>query len=188
MMALMLPGTPSILYGDEIGLRDAHDPHGDHADTRRLHHLAPMAWSSEPQFTGRQSLPWLPAGAGAAQFGHADIVAGLIELRRNSPTLYMNAIGKGRTAPETAASNAGDKQINTSVRNSRTDVLVVERWYPRRQSFVSITNVGAKGVRMDLSSLFYGGVVMAGAERGERVLFKDFEIGGDQTVVVKLDK
>lgn len=187
MMALMLPGTPSILYGDEIGLRDAHDPHGIHADARRLHHLAPMAWSTEPQFTGRQTLPWLPAGAGAAQFGHADVVARLIELRRNSPTLYMNAIGKGKATAE-AATNDGDKLSNTSVRTSRKDVLVVERWYPRRQSFVSITNVGAKRVRLDLSSLFYGGVVMAGVERGERVLFKDFEIDADQTVVVKLDK
>lgn len=195
MMALMLPGTPSILYGDEIGLGEAHDPLGDHADTRAMHHLAPMAWSTEQQFTARQTLPWMPAAAASslgprALSANIDTLAGLVTLRRQSPTLYQSGIvPKGpAAAAETTAVRPPEPLSNTAIRHSKKDVLIVERWYPRRQSFVSVTNLGAKRVGLDLSALFYGGVVVAGTGSGDRVLFGEFMIGPEETVVVRLDK
>lgn len=175
LMELMLPGSPSIFYGDEIALQESHDPLGDHADTKHLHHLSAMAWNTG-QFTSRESLPWIPRGA-AASFGHVDYVSEMVALREASPSLYKNSIKKL------------DKiDRNTSVKNSRNDILIVERWYPRRRSFVSISNFGEKKVSLDLSSLFYGGVVMVGKYKNERILFSQFEIGPIETIIIRLDK
>lgn len=177
LMELMLPGTVSIFYGDEVALQEAHDPFDEHADTKHLHHLSTMAWSTPgTQFTTRDALPWIPRGA-AVSFGHLNYVTDVIALRTRSPAVYQNAVSK-----------AGKMEPNTSVKYSRNDILILERWFPRRPSFVSISNFGAKTVKLDLSSMFYGGEVKAGNYKSDRVLFSDFEIGAMQTIVVRLDK
>lgn len=176
LMELMLPGTPSIFYGDEVALQESHDPHGDHADTKHLHHLSAMAWNAAPKFTGRETLPWIPSGATVA-FDHIDYVSDMIALRERSPTIYQNAIKK-----------LDKMEPNTSVKYSRNDILILERWYPRRQSFVAISNFGNKLVKLNLSAMFYGGQVMAGRYKSDRVLFSDFEIGPAETIIVRLDK
>lgn len=177
MIALLLPGSPNIFYGDEIALQESHDPEGDHADTKHLHHLSPMAWKSgDRQFTDRTHLPWLPQGA-AQHFDHIDHITDLIQLRKRSPTIYQNGVCK-----------KDHMEPNTSVKYSRNDILVVERWYPRRQTFVAISNFGDQRVTLDLSSMFYGGEVMAGRYKSERVLFNEFEIGAVETVIIRLDK
>lgn len=176
LMELMLPGTPSIFYGDEVALQETHDPFDEHVDTKHLHHLSTMAWSTSTQFTTRDALPWIPRGA-AVSFGHLNYVTDVIALRTRSPSVYQNAVSKG-----------GKMEPNTSVKYSRNDILILERWYPRRPSFVSISNFGTKTVKLDLSSMFYGGEVKAGNYKSDRVLFSDFEIGAMQTIVVRLDK
>lgn len=176
MIALLLPGSPNIFYGDEIALQESLDPEGDHAETKHLHHLAPMAWKSDHQFTDPTHLPWLPHGA-RPHFDHFRHIADVIQLRKRSPTIYQNGVCK-----------KDHMEPNTSVKYSRNDILVVERWYPRRQTFVAISNFGAQRVTLDLSSMFYGGEVMAGRYKSERVLFNKFEIGAVETVIIRLDK
>lgn len=176
MMELMLPGSPTIFYGDEIALQESHDPQGEHSDTKHLHHLSAMAWNTVPQFTSRDALPWIPHG-GSASFHHMDYVAEMIELREKSPSIYQNFIRKmGRSEP------------NTSVKYSRNDIVILERSYPRRNTFVAISNFSQKKVSMDLSAMFYSGEIMIGADKGVRVLFSEFEIGPIETIVVRLDK
>lgn len=176
LMELMLPGSPSIFYGDEIALQESHDPLGEHADTKHLHHLSAMAWNTVPQFTSRDALPWIPKGA-AAEFHHMDYISDLIELREKSPSIYQNFIRKlDRNDP------------NTSVKYSRNDILILERSYPRRNTFVAISNFSQKKVALDLSAMFYSGEIMIGLAKGERVLFSEFEIGPIETIIVRLDK
>lgn len=176
LMELMLPGSPTIFYGDEIALQESHDPLGEHSDTKHLHHLSAMAWNTVPQFTSRDALPWIPRG-GAASFHHMDYVSEMIELREKSPSIYQNFIRKmGRSEP------------NTSVKYSRNDIVILERSYPRRNTFVAISNFSQKKVFMDLSAMFYSGEIMIGADKGQRVLFSEFEIGPIETIVVRLDK
>ncbi|KAG4072321.1 hypothetical protein HA402_004253 [Bradysia odoriphaga] len=176
LMELMLPGSPSIFYGDEVALQSAHDPLGDHSDTKHLHHLSTMEWNTTHQFTGRKTLPWLPRGA-AVSFENIDDVADMISLRESSPSIYQNVIRK-TSKPER----------NTSVKFTPHDVLILERWYPRRRSFVSITNFSNRKLSLDLSSMFYSGEIAIGKLKGERVLFSDFEIGPNETIIVRLDK
>ncbi|KAJ6649806.1 4F2 cell-surface antigen heavy chain [Pseudolycoriella hygida] len=176
LMQLMLPGSPSIFYGDEIALQESHDPLGDHSDTKHLHHLSTMEFNSSRQFTNRNTLPWLPRGA-AVSFDHIEFVADMISLRESSPSIYQNVIRK-TSKPER----------NTSVKFSRNDLLILERWYPRRRSFVSITNFSDKKLSLDLSTMFYSGEIVIGKLKGQRVLFSEFEVGPIETIIIRLDK
>lgn len=178
LMQLMLPGTSSIFYGDEIALAEVHDPNEEHKETQHLHHLPVMTWSgNQNQFTGRGTLPWLPKSA-SASYHHLDIVQEMIVLRKRSPSIYLNAVVKeGQILP------------NAEVKSSKNDIMVIQRWYPRRNSFASITNFGTKNVSLDLTAMFYSGEIVAGASMlKERVYFQKFNVGSLETVVVRLHK
>lgn len=177
VMQLMLPGTPNIFYGDEIALEAITDLQNEHNETRHLHHLSTMEWlNSTKKFTNREALPWLPQ---RAQYSHENFqtVKKMIDLRNRSPSLYKNAICK----PEKTLSN-------TETRCSNDDILVVERVYPRRNSFVSISNFGQKRVSMDMTAMYFSGVKMLDDGQNEKVYFSNFVIGPWETIVVKLDK
>lgn len=177
LMSLMLPGTPSVFYGDEIALSETHDPFGDHIETKHLHHLSPMAWNTVPQFTRPDSLPWMPHGA-SVSYKNFDVIKDMINLRELSPSVYQNAIRRN-----------GEIKQNISVKFTKiTDLLVLERWYPRRNTFVSISNFSDKTVKLDLSHFFYSGEIMVGKLKHNRVFFNEFEIGPIQTLIIKLDK
>uniref|UniRef100_A0A182K387 Glycosyl hydrolase family 13 catalytic domain-containing protein n=1 Tax=Anopheles christyi TaxID=43041 RepID=A0A182K387_9DIPT len=178
LMELTLPGTPSIFYGDEISLEEANDPKGEHVDTQHLHHLAAMVWdNAQNQFTSRGSLPWLPRSA-SASLHHLDYVIEAIALRKRSPSIYQKAVVKEeQTLP------------NTDVKSNQNEILIIQRWYPRRNSFATIANLGPKRVSLDLTAMFYSGEIVAGSSlKHERVYFDRFEINPLETIVVKLHK
>lgn len=177
IMSLMLPGSPSIFYGDEHSLQESHDPHEEHTDTKHLHHLAPMAWQTSNTFTNRESLPWLPTGQNVS-FNHFEIIAHMIALRDLSPSIYKNSIDKN-----------GKIESNTIVMYmERKNILILSRWYPRRNRFVSISNFGEEKVTVDLTSYFYSGEIMTGNRKHEKIIFDKFEIDPINTIVIKLDK
>ncbi|ETN65031.1 hypothetical protein AND_003203 [Anopheles darlingi] len=179
LMELTLPGTVSIFYGDEIALEEAHDPKDEHGDTKHLHHLAGMVWdSAQNQFTSRGTLPWLPRSA-SASLHHLDYVIEAIALRKRSPSIYLNAVVKE------------DKVLpNADIKSNQNDILIVQRWYPRRNSFAAIANLGQKRISLDLTAMFYSGEIIAGsaALKHERVYFDRFEISPLETIIVKLHK
>lgn len=176
LMQLMLPGTPSVFYGDEIALESSHDPHNEHKESRHLHHLSIMQWNNGAQFTSSESLPWLPKGA-TATFQNFEDVSKMIKLRDRSPALYKNSILKNF-----------ELEQNTVLHHIKDDVLLVERRYPRRNTFVCVTNFGNNNMLLDISTKYYSGMVMVGKTRNEKVYFDKFSIGPMETIVVKLDK
>lgn len=175
IMSLMLPGSPSICYGDEHSMQESH---GKHNDTKHSHHLKPMTWNTpESRYAPSQSLPWVPSGANIS-FDNYDTIANMIALRDLSPSIYKNVIQKnGKTESNTLA-----------VYNVRGDILILSRWYPRRNRFVSISNFGEKKVTLDLSSYFYSGEIMVGDAKNQHIYFDRFEIDPIKTIVIKLDK
>lgn len=176
LMQLMLPGSPSIFYGDEIYLQELNDPLGDHKDTKHLHHLLSMSWNTTNQFTARGTLPWLPSSA-SASFHHLEYVIDLIKLRQRSPSIYKNVVIKEMLPIQ-----------NTNVRSSHDELLIIERWYPRRNSFVSITNLSNMRLSLDLTAMFYSGQLIIGPSKSSKVYFSTFVIQSLETVVVRLDK
>jgi alpha-glucosidase len=108
LMLLTLRGTPTIYYGDEIGMvsvpvstADARDPverrePGRGRDPQR----SPMQWDASPNagFAPPRARPWLPLAPDADQFnvaGQAEdpdsiltLTRRLLRLRREHPALY----------------------------------------------------------------------------------------------------
>ncbi|KAL9930755.1 amino acid transporter heavy chain SLC3A1-like isoform 1-T2 [Glossina fuscipes fuscipes] len=177
LMQLMLPGTCNIFYGDEIALQAAYDTLNEHIETKHLHHLAVMRWSFNDslQFTNRETLPWLPKSPDV-DFHHLQYIKKMIALRNRSPSIYKNAICKTDAILQ-----------NMAIRRSHDDILVIERVYPRRNSFVSISNFGRKGVTMDMTALYYSGIVMLN-NSDQKIYFSNFKINAQETIIVRLDK
>lgn len=172
LMQLMLPGTPSIFYGDEISVGKADD---ENNDTRHLHHLPTMSFDDQSL---ERSLPWLPKST-IVNFQHLEYVRDAIVLRKTTPALFKSAVLKD-----------GDAQVhgNTHIRANKNDLLIIERTYPRRNTFVSITNYGNQSLTVDISAFYYSGELAVGPAKRSKVFFNDFKIKALETVLVKLDK
>lgn len=179
IMSLMLPGSPSICYGDEHALQESH---GKHNDTKHVHNRTPMTWNTpDSRFAPHDlesTLAWVPNGANISSLDNFDTIANMIALRDLSPSIYKNMIRK----------NGKNESNALAVYNVRGDILILSRWYPRRNRFVSISNFGEKKVTIDLSSYFYSGEIMVGDAKHQHIYFDRFEIDPIKTIVVKLDK
>ena len=105
MLLLTLRGTPTLYYGDELGMIDAtippnqvHDPAG--RDPERT----PMLWDSSPNAGFTTGQPWLPLGPYAATRNVAaqsspeaprsilNLYRRLLALRRENPALHAGSI------------------------------------------------------------------------------------------------
>jgi len=123
MLLLTVRGTPTLYYGDELGMVDAEvpperavDPWGRRPELRHLSRdgcRAPMPWSEGPS-AGFSSAPpdelWLPlAGTPSAEAQDGDpgsmlaLHRRLIALRREHVALRRGALRILRSAPEVLA-------------------------------------------------------------------------------------
>jgi glycosidase len=178
LMSLMLPGTPSIFYGDELSMGNVNDPFNEHSETKHLHHLPTMPFTDQGlKFTASQILPWLPKSA-TFSYEHLQFIMDACALRKKSPTLFMNAVNKDGTGVHG----------NTHVRANQNDLLIIERTYPRRHSIVSITNLGSLNLAVDISAFYYSGQLVLGPAKGTKVFFTNFKIAALETIIVRLDK
>ena len=105
MLLLTLRGTPTIYYGEEIGMTDVDIPPELQVDPARFESIGrdpertPMQWSAEPGAGFTTGRPWLPLGPDAARVNVAaerddprSILAlhrRLLALRRAEPALAV---------------------------------------------------------------------------------------------------
>lgn len=181
LLQLMLPGTQSLFYGDEVGLQDVSDPHNEREDLKHIHQLAVMSWGpNERQFTSRDVLPWMHGLPTPSAFSQISLVAQMVELRDKSPAIYINTVTKD-----------GVVKANAEVKYSEQGIMVIQRWYPRRNSFVVVTNLGREKFSADLSKMYYGGKVVVGpradSKSHENISFKDISLWPGESVVIELD-
>ncbi len=112
MLLLTLRGTPTLYYGDEIGLTDAAIPPDRVQDPRELREpglglgrdpvRAPMPWNDAPNAGFSAAEPWLPLNPDwptrniAAQEGDPEsmliLYRALLALRRAHPALAIGAV------------------------------------------------------------------------------------------------
>ncbi|MET0270027.1 MAG: alpha-amylase family glycosyl hydrolase [Sphingomonas sp.] len=112
MLLLSLRGTPTLYYGDELGIADVAVPAHQVRDPRELREpglglgrdpvRTPMAWSDDPHGGFSTATPWLPLHDDAltrnvaAQAGDArsmlSLYRALLALRRGYPALATGAI------------------------------------------------------------------------------------------------
>ena len=106
MLLLTLRGTPTIYYGDELGMTDVPIPAGLEQDPARFHgptggrdpERTPMRWDGTPSAGFTSGRPWLPIGEVgsvnvADQRGDArsmlSLYRRLLALRREEPALAV---------------------------------------------------------------------------------------------------
>ena len=120
LLLLTLRGTPTIYYGDEIGMVDvpvAADDARDPVERRepgrgRDPERSPMQWDGSPNagFTVRGATPWLPLAPDATAInvaGQAEdpdsmlsLTRRLIRLRREHPVLHVGDFGTFGPTPD----------------------------------------------------------------------------------------
>lgn len=158
MLLLTLRGTPTLYYGDEIGMEDVPippervvDPQGLRAPGHgRDPERTPMQWDGSPGAGFTQGEPWLPLAADAAlrnvEAQRADLhsmlafTRHLLELRRASPALH---IGSYRSI------EAGDYHVFAYLRGRGPERLLV------------VLNFGVAPRRIDLSHVAVHGSIAA---------------------------
>lgn len=173
LMSLMLPGSPNIYHGDGNTEESSRQHFSEPIDSKHMHQLQGNAWNTVPQVTNHGLNNSIHISA-----DDFDTIARMISLRDISPSIYKNIVKKK------------DKyESNTSAMfHENGDILILMRWYPRRNTFVSISNFGNTQISLDLTNYFYSGKIMLGDKTHEKIFFDKFEIGPSQTIVVKLDK
>ncbi|KRG03827.1 uncharacterized protein LOC26528439 isoform X1 [Drosophila mojavensis] len=160
IMQLILPGTPNIMHRHEILI------------AQRKNH------TYSGQTTQLMNDELLNRAMSMKSLDELTMVHRMISLRERSPSIYKKVICKSDI-------NKPNTQILT---HSSADILIIVRNYPRKNSFVSITNFGNTKVNLDLTSNFYSGTRMLIVGSAEKIYFKQFLINAFNTIVVKLDK
>ncbi|XP_059471343.1 4F2 cell-surface antigen heavy chain-like [Neocloeon triangulifer] len=190
LLLMSLPGTPSILYGDEIGLRASQelDDHGD--ELQHLRQLPPMLWanSNQNRFADPNVLPWMPSGDALLKNTDAQRAQAAISkmaiLRKYSPQLYMTnrTIGMPR----------GAKNFVIKYESNVTGVIAVQRWFQRRHKIVTIANLGYSAAAPDMSSYYYGGKVLIAYPhthlQGQDIKMRRLPLQAGEVLVMQVDK
>ena len=121
VLLLTLRGTPTLYYGDELGMENGNIPPDriqDPAEKRqpgigmgRDPERTPMQWSAAPHagFTTPDAVPWLPVDAAASHqnveressdpASMLSLYRSLLALRRDHPALQLGSIGDVRPVP-----------------------------------------------------------------------------------------
>jgi alpha-glucosidase len=184
MLLLTLRGTPTVYYGDELGMHDVdipqelvRDPQGKNIPGfSRDPERTPMQWDASSNAGFTTGTPWLPL---AGDYSASNVAAQrddprsmlalhrrLIELRRAEPALHV-----GSYTPVAATG----------------DLLAYIRVGGGRRFLVAL-NLGGQAATLGASALGSGRVVVSTHldRTGER-MSGDLALRGDEGVIVALD-
>jgi alpha-glucosidase len=185
MLLLTLRGTPTLYYGDELGMEDVPIPHERVQDPweKRVPGLGlgrdpertPMQWSAEPHAGFTSGTPWLPVADNFARVNVAaqraertsmlSLYRALIALRRKEP-----ALGIGAYEPVDAAG----------------PVLAYLRRHRERRLLIAL-NLDAQATRLVVP---VGGRVLLSThlDRAGPVAVDGLHLRGDEGVIVELPR
>ncbi|XP_022251157.1 neutral and basic amino acid transport protein rBAT-like [Limulus polyphemus] len=154
MFLLMLPGSISLFYGDEINLQDSIDI--TTGKTYSEGQLCPMQWEPtfEANFTSNESLPWLPIRPDylvnnvAKRSVNITLLRHIISAKQRSPSLWMKAF-------YTHDSYTSGKQMSTFIFHYiDTNVIVFERHFSDYKKYVVFAGFGEAKRTHNFSSYF----------------------------------
>ncbi len=185
LLLLTLRGTPTLYYGDELGLENVaipkerlQDPFGQaHPEQGRDPVRTPMPWDDSGPAAGfTAGLPWLPLGADhparsvarqqAAPGSMLQLTHALLELRRRAPALALGAWAPIDVAGEVLA-----------YRRSLDD-----------QHFLIVLNLEATAKRVPVEGGLAGRIVLTTRlERAGEFVSGQLALAADEGVIVALD-
>jgi len=188
MLLLTLRGTPTIYYGDEIGMLDVpipfdevQDPQGLNMPDKNLSRdpaRTPMQWSKEPQAGFTKGKPWLRlhrawerVNVSVQKKDHYSMLLlyrRLIQLRQKEPALMH-----GHYAPVFA-----DHQV-----------MAFRRFLEGGKSFLIILNLSHRPCYFKTDSIkVKGSIVLATLPELEGTAVKGtVNLGGDEGVIIELE-
>jgi glycosidase len=148
MLLLTLRGTPTLYYGDELGLSDVAIPPAQIQDPRELREpglalgrdpvRTPMPWDESENAGFTTTKPWLPLNADWP----ARNVARMAQEPHSILALYRRLLAVRRAHPALAI---GD----FALLDSEGDVLAYERRHDAERLIVAL-NLGAHSQRLEL--------------------------------------
>jgi alpha-glucosidase len=189
VLLLTLRGTPTLYYGDEIGMRDVaippekrQDPAGNRvASLNRDPERTPMQWDASPNagFSPGPVEPWLPL---AEDFREVNVAA-----QRDDPasllSLYRRLIDLRRREPALSVGSYAPVESNGDV------LAYVRAAGERDRRYLVALNLGANADRLDLTTVGIGGRVVIGTDpdrEGEPVRGA-VDLRGDEALVVEVE-
>jgi alpha-glucosidase len=154
MLLLTLRGTPTMYYGDEIGMQDVPIPQAQVVDPQGIRapghgrdpQRTPMQWDGAPGAGFSGARPWLPLAA--------DYPIRNVEAQRAEPESLLNltrrllALRKGSLALSTgdyASVDAGDKHVYAYLRSAGAERLLVALNFGAAAAAVDLSAAGARG-------------------------------------------
>jgi alpha-glucosidase len=183
MLLLTLRGTPTLYYGDEIGMRDGviapeafQDPQGKNVGVSRDPQRTPMQWSSAPGAGFTTGTPWLPL---AADYQHHNV-----ERQRQEPTsmlsLHRQLIALRRSEPALSVGTytpvVSDGDILAYIREAQG------------KRFLIVLNLGQHSGQLSLAATGPGQIVVATETgRTQQRVADRLLLAGDDGVVIALD-
>ena len=186
MLLLTLRGTPTLYYGDELGMRDVRIPPelvqdpweknvpglGLGRDPERT----PMQWDTNPNAGFTSSTPWLPIAADAAAVN--------VAVQREDPTsmltLYRRLITLRRATPALSVGAYAPLQADG-------DVLAYVRTADE-QRWLVVLNLGPQPQRFEAQQArIHGQIVLSThPDRADEEVHDAIELRGDEGVIVRL--
>ena len=188
MLLLMLRGTPTIYYGDEIGMRDVpipfeevQDPQGLNMPDKNLSRdpaRTPMQWDNSPNAGFTQGKPWLRLDKSYKRenvevqkedsYSMLCLYKRLIQFRQNEPSLTI-----------------GDyKRVY-----SDNHVISFIRQASGRPSFLIVLNLSHRPSYFKVSHMELKGTVVLATSpdlEGTKISSK-FNLSGDEGIIVRLE-
>jgi alpha-glucosidase len=184
MLLLTLRGTPTLYYGDEIGLRQVtiaadqvRDPFEKNVPGIGMGRdgcRTPMQWNATPHAGFSTSTPWLPV---ADDFSHENVV-NLEADSRSILSLYKALIGLRKKLPQLAS---GDYVPIAA----QGDLLLYRRQSEGRAVVVAL-NLGADPVSLESKSIGLKGKILLSTfmdREGEKVQGA-LDLRGDEGVII----
>ncbi|XP_047991270.1 uncharacterized protein LOC125230220 [Leguminivora glycinivorella] len=189
VLELILPGTVSIFYGDEIGLGDMpqKEAEQDYHEYENVRNLVQMKFSNKEngdKNSMQKHVQWSPESGLPPNYDFLRVIKEIVKLRLKTPTIYLRSFFKD-----------GNVLKNMEIRNvtdeAEQNLFIIERWYPRRNTCVFVANLGNSSITTDLTTMYYGGTVISGTNSsliGQVMYFEHVTFPPHSAIVLKLEK
>jgi alpha-glucosidase len=188
ILLLTLRGTPTLYYGDELGMADVEipppamrDPQGLRGGFNRDVARTPMRWDGSPTAGFTRGQPWLPIGPAAGEINVAaerddpasmlSLYRRLLHLRRREPALGVGAwqdLGRSGSVLAYLRSDGGGRRFLIALNLADRPAALPPAVHGRAGRIVLATDPARDGQRFDGSGA--GGL---GADEGLVVLLDD---------------
>ena len=184
VLLLTLRGTPTLYYGDELGMKDVDIPPHRIRDPKnktmpgytRDPQRTPMQWNAE-QYAGFSEVePWLPL---EEEYPRRNVA---VEKEDESSVLFLYKRLISLRQQE-AALQVGDF-IPVELQGQ---LMLFKRKYREEELMIAI-NFGKEAARYTADFDLQGTIVLSSGDRAQRKVRETVELGGEEALVIKLEK